>query len=86
MKFEGDWDRDWIVDDCDSIGDGSLHWEDDGKSAGRFGHLNKCTVAFNSIHHGVLCVTGLTKFWFYHILKLLLHMVIYIYIYILSKI
>ena len=38
LKFEGDWDRDWIVDDCDSIGDGSFHWEDDGKSAGRFGH------------------------------------------------
>jgi F-box and WD-40 domain protein 1/11 len=39
LKFEGDWDRDWIGDDCDSNGDGSLHWEDDGESAGRFGHL-----------------------------------------------
>ena len=36
LKFEGDWDRDWIVDDCDSSGD--LRWEDDGESAGHFGH------------------------------------------------
>ena len=39
MKFEGDWDRDWIVDDGDSNGDGgSFRWEDDGESAGRFSH------------------------------------------------
>ena len=44
------------------------------------------TVAFNSIHHRALCITGLTKFWFHHILKLLLHMEIYIYVYISSKI
>lgn len=39
MKFEGDWDRDWVVDDCDSNGGGSSFlWEDDGESAGRFGY------------------------------------------------
>lgn len=32
LKFEGDWDRDGVVDDCDS----SFHH--DGESAGRFGH------------------------------------------------
>jgi F-box and WD-40 domain protein 1/11 len=36
LKFEGDWDRDWVVDDCDSKDDGSFHH--DGESAGRFGH------------------------------------------------
>jgi F-box and WD-40 domain protein 1/11 len=40
LKFEGDWDREWIVDDGDPNGDGGgySHWEDDGESAGRFGH------------------------------------------------
>lgn len=39
LKFEGDWDRDWIVDDDnDSNGDGSSHLGDDSESAGRFGH------------------------------------------------
>ena len=40
LKFEGDWDRDWIVDDDgDSNGDSGsgVYWEDDGESAGRFG-------------------------------------------------
>ena len=37
LKFEGDWDRDWIVDDCDSNGDDNS-FGDDGESAGRFGH------------------------------------------------
>ena len=42
LKFEGDWDRDWIVDDGDSNGDdSSLHWENDGESAGRFGHRDE---------------------------------------------
>ena len=42
LKFEGDWDRDWIVDDGDSNGDGSVYWEDDGESAGRFtGHRDE---------------------------------------------
>ena len=43
-------------------------------------------AAFHSIHHGVLCVTSIMKFCFHHMLKLPLHMGIYIYIYILSKI
>ena len=39
MKFEGDWDRDWIVDDGDSNDDGGgFHWEDYGEGAGRFSH------------------------------------------------
>ena len=43
LKFEGDWDRDWIVDDGESNGGGggSFHWEDDGESAGGFGHRHE---------------------------------------------
>ena len=37
-------------------------------------HHRGTTVAFHSIHHGALCVTGLMNFQFCHLLKLLLHM------------
>ena len=38
LKFEGDWDRDWIVDGDFNGDGGSFHWEGDGESAGRLGH------------------------------------------------
>lgn len=37
LKFEGDWDRNWVGEDSDFNGDGSFNWEADGESPGRFG-------------------------------------------------